>query len=148
MGKLTRAVLAAVLASLTVGSVAHALRRVPAFIGRAEISDNLECTNVASHLLRNDCGGPIFIEVPLSYENAGSKNITFTINSPSLQSSCTATAFSPGDGFVASATKSVTSTNTFQTLTTELVNVSSGMQFMGDCFLENGARMTALSYAQ
>jgi hypothetical protein len=147
MGKLTTGLVAAVLSSMTVVGVAQALRRVPGFIGRSDYAPNIGCTNISGHFLRNECGTGIWIEVPLAFENSGTKNVTFTINSADTSSACALVAVD-NTGFLTSPARNVTAVNTFQTLTTDSIAVASGQQMFADCFLSANARMTALSYGQ
>ena len=161
MRQLTRglvtAAATAVLATVAVVQVANAVRRVPAFYGRATVAGDQRFTNV--DIFANRTEGRTdqaserdlmyHVPLPLDAGSTVSRSVTFSINSPSTQSWCRAgTVNRNGTGLSVSARRFVDVVNSWRTLTTVPVSIGTNNMFFAECLLTNITGLTLFSYDQ
>ena len=146
------AVLAAVLASLVVASVAQATRWVSPFLGRGGNGEHsLHCMDgqVFNGEVFSGCDGAQFFQVPLIWENTGNKSITFKMNATQAQDNCAAITINRNaTGFVSSAQAHPGTLGSYVTLTTGAVNVQTNNQFIAQCLLSPSTGVSTFQYNQ
>jgi hypothetical protein len=87
--------------------------------------------------------------LPLDAGGTVSRNVTFTINSPTTQSWCRAgTVNRNGSGLSLSARRFADQANSLRTLTTPSISIGSNNMFFAECLLTNAAGLTLFSYNQ
>ena len=152
MTKPARGLIAAAVATLAIVGVANATRRVPPWGGRGDNgSFAFTCMDidVFDGSVVSNCGGTQEFLVPLAFDNSGTKNVTFIIQAAGSADGCAAATIKrDGAGYTASSIAKPSQTGIDFQLTTGSVSVGTDNQFMADCQLTNGARLSTISFAQ
>jgi hypothetical protein len=152
IGKVTRILAIAAVASTTLVGTAWATRRVAAWPG--VVLENQDfCVSTGTTFpysaIGAGCSGVTKYIVPLPYDTSGSKTVSVTING-TLFTNCRAEAISgDGTGFVASGFKGGTGMGTWTRQTLGAISVPSHGELTLSCqFLEAGGRVSVVEYNQ
>jgi hypothetical protein len=148
--RLVQYVCIGVLAAALIPRPAQATRRLNGWWGRPESSNNFGCFffGIFEGKIINHCGRANF-EVPLPYENTGSKTATFFLAGPDFNSGCKIVAINNDSGVMSqSAYKRLTILNEYQLLTTGSVNAPNHGQLWLQCDMVEGAALTTVEFPQ